>query len=226
MDAPPSPESPLRHLVVLGHPSPNSFNRAVAETYCAAVRECGQSAVLRDLYAQNFDPLLHADEILGGGGERRADVTEELSFLRTADAIVLVYPVWFGTPPAIVKGYIERVFGAGFRTDALKGGHSHPLLTGKRMLTLSSSATTLPWLEEKGQWAALRQSFDSYLAAAFRMHSAAHVHLDAVVDGMAERAVYEHLETARTAAFGLCADLLHERRSAQAQAALARHRAG
>ncbi|RYD24610.1 MAG: flavodoxin family protein, partial [Lysobacteraceae bacterium] len=42
---------PLRHVVILGHPAENSFNHAIADQYCTAVRACGQEAVLRDLYA-------------------------------------------------------------------------------------------------------------------------------------------------------------------------------
>ncbi|AJP73044.1 NAD(P)H-dependent oxidoreductase [Sphingomonas hengshuiensis] len=213
---------PLRQLVVLGHPSPNSFNRAIAETYCAAVRECGQIPMLRDLYAQKFDPVLHADETPGAGIERWPDVAAELDYVRSADAIVLIYPIWFGTPPAIIKGYIDRVLGARVRAESLKAGLPSPLLVGKRLLTLSSSATTLPWLEEKGQWVALRQAFDAYLVAAFQMHSSEHVHFDSIVDGLPEAVVYEHLESARTAAFKLSSDLLHARHSIHAQAALAR----
>lgn len=216
---------PLRQLVVLGHPSPTSFNRAIAETYCAAVRECGQQPMLRDLYAIGFDPLLHADERAEIDIERRPDVAAELEFVRSADAIVLIYPIWFGGPPAIIKGYIDRVLGAGFRAGALKAGRGHPLLAGKNLLTLSSSATTLPWLEEKGQWLALRQAFDKYLVAAFQMGSAEHVHFDAVVEDMAERIVYEHLETARRAAFAFSADLNSARHAARARAALARRAA-
>ncbi|WP_448663378.1 NAD(P)H-dependent oxidoreductase [Sphingomonas sp. CJ20] len=220
----PTPE-PLRHLVVLGHPSPNSFNRAIAETYCAATRDCGQIPMLRDLYAQGFDPRLQADERLAAEIEHRPDVAAELELVHSADAIVLVYPIWFGMPPAMIKGYIDRVLGAGFRAEALKARRPHPLLAGKRLLILSSSATTRPWLEQKGQWLALRQAFDNYLVEAFQMHSSHHVHFDAVVEGMPESAVYEHLETARGAAFELSSQLLHERHAAQAQAAVARRRA-
>src|SRR5690242_16177972 len=69
----------IRHVVVLGHPAAGSFNHQVAETYCQAVRACGQVALLRDLYASGFDPLLKADERLGHGtGAFAADVADEL----------------------------------------------------------------------------------------------------------------------------------------------------
>lgn len=219
---PPSHPESIRHLVVLGHPSASSFNRAVAETYCAAVRDCGQIPMLRDLYAMGFDPLLKADERAGDDIGTSPDVAAELEMLRAADAIVLVYPIWFGLPPAIIKGYVDRVLGAGFRAGALAAGKPHPLLAGKRLLILSSSATTRPWLEERGQWQALRQAFDRYLVDAFHMHSSKSLHFDAVVETMEERVVYEHLEEVRNAAFALSSALLSEHRGAEAQAAVRR----
>jgi len=217
-----SPE-PIRHLVVLGHPSESSFNRAVAETYCAAVREAGQTATLRDLYALGFDPLLKAWENPGAPGvEYAPDVATEVALLRASDAVVLVYPIWFGMPPAIVKGYVDRVFGAGFSAKEIRKGVASPLLGGKRLLSLSTSAATLPWLDARGQWQALRQAFDSYLVEAFGMRSGEHVHFDAIVENLQERYVYENLERVRGAAQTLCATLLDDRHRATAAAALAR----
>ena len=219
----PPPSEPLRHLVVLGHPSPKSLNHAIAEAYCAAVRACGQTPMLRDLYAQGFDPLLKADERPGAEPVApRPEVAGEVEFVRSADAVVLVYPIWFGMPPAIIKGYIDRVLGAGFGSEALKAGHPNPLLEGKRLLILSTSATTRPWLEEQGQWVGLRQAFDHYLVHVFRMAGSEHVHFDAVVEGMSERVVREHLETVRSAASSLCSMLLRARHGRAAEAAVRR----
>lgn len=224
--APPERADALRHLVVLGHPAPSSLNRAIAETYCSAVRACGQDATLRDLYALGFDPLLRDGERPGtpdvGLPE---DVATELALLRAADALVLVYPIWFGMPPAIIKGYVDRVLGAGFRPDDLKHQRPHPVLAGKRLVIFSTSATTRPWLDEQGQWESLRQTFERYLVATFQMHSCRHVHFDAVVDALASRTVYEHLEEVRAAAADLCGALAQEAHARRAQAALARYAA-
>ena len=51
-----------KHVVVLCHPESDSFNAAVAERYCAVVREIGQEVVLRDLYRMEFDPVLKASD--------------------------------------------------------------------------------------------------------------------------------------------------------------------
>lgn len=202
----------IRHVVVLGHPAPGSFNHQVAETYCATARACGQEAEVRDLYANGFDPLLKADERPGyGAGTPAPDVAAELAALEGVRALVLVYPIWFGTPPAIIKGYVDRVLSAGFGAREVKAGKAHPLLAGVRLMTFSSSATTMPWLSERGQWISLRQAFDNYLADVFAMRETKRRHFDAVVDGLKERFVLQKLEDVRQEAIGLCATLDQER---------------
>ena len=126
--------------------------------------------MLRDLYAIGFDPVLRDSERPGAAGFAPApDVAAELALIRDSNVIVLVYPIWFGMPPAIIKGYIDRVLGAGLLARDIKSGEGHGPLEGKRLVILSSSASTMPWLEEHGQWASLRQAFDTYLTTIFAM---------------------------------------------------------
>jgi NAD(P)H dehydrogenase (quinone) len=202
---------PIRHVVVLGHPAPGSFNHQVARVYCETVRDCGQEATLRDLYAVGFDPLLRAEERPGQGSPKRApDVATELEALRDIRTLVFVYPIWFGSPPAIIKGYVDRVLSAGFGPREVKEDKPHPFLHGARLMTFSSSATTLPWLSERGQWISLRQAFDNYLSDVFAMREARRRHFDAVVDGLNERFVLQKLEDVRQDTIHLCATLDQE----------------
>lgn len=213
---PPSPtRQPIRHLVILGHPEPDSFCGSVAQTYCHTVREYGQEATLRDLYALNFDPALRREELPRHGSHPKAatDLAEDLALLGEADVIVLVYPIWFGMPPAIIKGYVDRVLGAGFTPRDITRGTQHPVLHGKRLALFTSSATTRPWLEEKGQWLALRHAFETYLQMVFSLWDGGHVHFDAVVPGLKQRFVDEYLAEVATAAKKQAADLFEERRA-------------
>lgn len=59
-----------KHVVILCHPEPGSFNAAVAARYCAIVEESGQEVVLRDLYAMKFDPVLQGNDRAGCSGCR------------------------------------------------------------------------------------------------------------------------------------------------------------
>lgn len=219
-----APMPPIRHLVVLGHPAAHSFCRTVAETYCRTVRDSGQETVLRDLYAMGFDPALKACEWPDTPGFKPApEVAEELGLLRDSAVVTLVYPIWFGMPPAMIKGYIDRVLGAGFPAKQIKQGTKHPLLHGKRMMIFTSSASTLPWLEERGQWLSLRQAFDIYLETIFSLQCTHHVHFDAITEGLKPRSVEELLEEVPAAARKLCSELLSERRSEQVRAIRERH---
>jgi len=205
-----------RHLIVLGHPRPGSFNHQVAEAYRQTAQDCWHNAEIRDLYALGFDPLLRSD--MGGSS---ADVEQELALVRACDVLVFVYPIWFGTPPAIIKGYVERVLGMGFRPESLNRGDATALYREKHFLSLSSSATTLPWLNERGQWASLRQAFDHYLAELFGFRSAEHVHFDAVVEDMRDLYARELLGRTMDAARSMCSKVGQEHRAAEARAALA-----
>jgi NAD(P)H dehydrogenase (quinone) len=214
------PDDAPRHVVVLGHPSLGSFNHAVASRYCAAVRACGQHAILRDLYALDFDPRLREDRRPGRQTGMSADVANELSHLRAADVLVLVYPIWFGMPPAIVKGYIDRVMGVALTPSAIRDHVTDSVLRNKRLAIFSSSGMTASWLDEQGQLGALRQAFDEYLMGVFGMRSGGHVHFDAIVEGLKKQFVEENLFTVEEQARKLCSEILAERHEAKARAAI------
>src|SRR5687768_15453082 len=113
--------APVQHLLILGHPDPGSFNHAVAARYAEVVRSNYQAIEVRDLYAMGFDPLLKDTERPRHGPVNSSpDVRHEMDLIDRSDVISFVYPLWFGTPPAIIKGYIDRVFGAAFLLSDLK----------------------------------------------------------------------------------------------------------
>lgn len=201
-----------RHAVILCHPDPASFNRSIADTYCAEVERHGQEAVLRDLYAMNFDPVLKAQERPTiSDFATSPDVDQELAILRGCDMFVLVYPIWFGTPPAMMKGYVERVLGSGVDPKAMKARSATSFLAGKRLLSFTTSATSAPWLSEQGEWLALRQLFDHYLTNAFAMQPDEHVHFAGIVPDMEARWIEQHLYDVRQHARRTCALITAER---------------
>ncbi|WP_242140214.1 NAD(P)H-dependent oxidoreductase [Sphingomonas sp. TREG-RG-20F-R18-01] len=177
-----------RHVVVLCHPDPESFNREIADTYCAAVRAVGHDVVFRDLYAIGFDPVLKTYERPAlAGFQRSADVARELALIRDGDVFVLIYPIWFGSAPAMMKGYVERVLGAGVDPQAIQRHDASPLLGGKRLLSFTTSAARTLWLDAQGGVEGLRDVFDRYLVGAFGMHSQRHIHLGHITPHLSER---------------------------------------
>lgn len=214
----PTSNASLRHAVILCHPDPESFNHAIADTYCDTVRKLGHEVILRDLYGMSFDPLLKAHERPTlAGFHISPDVEEEIERLKTCDIVVLVYPIWFGTPPAMLKGYVERVLGAGINPRDVEERAPKSFLAGKRLLSFTTSANSEPWLNEQGQWLSLRYIFDWYLTHAFGMLPDDHVHFANITTGMpklwADRHLYQVEEQARKTSALIMAD--RRRREAQ-----------
>ena len=176
-----------RHVVVLAHPSTRSFNGLVAQAYCEAVGRCGQESIVRDLYAIGFDPLLRENERpRQGGGQVMPDVKFEHAAIRGSDVFVLVYPIWFGMPPAILKGYVDRVLGSGVTAQAMQAGAGAGLLQGKRLVSITSSGASKAWLNQQGQIEALRAVFERYLAHGLGMKSCENLHFGEMIEGLSE----------------------------------------
>lgn len=197
-----------RHAVIACHPDADSFTMSVASAYCGAVGARGQVAVLRDLYRIGFDPVLKSSERLPAEPFAPApDVAAELELIGGSAAFVLIYPLWFGTPPAMMKGYIERVLGAGF-SQQLIARHlhrpTHPLLGGKHLLSFSSSGSSQQWLEDQGAWVALQTIFDGYIARAFWMDTPEHVHFGEIVEGVKGDVVAASLARVEAEAAAMC----------------------
>jgi NAD(P)H dehydrogenase (quinone) len=204
------PEIAPKHAVILCHPDAESFNTAIAQHYCDAVKKIGHRVVLRDLYRIGFDPVLkNRERPTSADFELAPDVVAEIDLIGGADVFVLVYPIWFATPPSMMKGYVERVLGAGFPWGAVRQRLPHPMLAGRRLLSFTSSGTAKQWLEEQGAWLSLRKLFDDYLARAFSMGPVDHVHFGSIVEGMTERVLNEHLQKVEETARRVCSTCRH-----------------
>ena len=187
----------FKHAIIAAHPSEKSFTLSVAERYAETVRARGHEAVIRDLYRMGFDPVLREQERQGKPGK---DVTKEWALLGKIDVFVLVYPIWFGTPPAMLKGYIDRVFGAGRTLGQGGEGQEGEVLSDKRLVSLTSSGSMRAWLDEKGVLGSLRNVFDRYLAEVFGLAESARYHFDGIARDLPERDVRMHLKQVENAA--------------------------
>lgn len=187
----------VKHAIIACHPAEDSFTLSVARRYDEAVRAHGHETVLRDLYRLGFDPLLQDPE---RHGHPRADIEAEWAVLGKVDVFVLVYPIWFGTPPAMLKGYIDRVFGAGRAFGRGAEGGTSELLAGKRLVSLTSSGSHRAWLDEKGVLGSLRTVYDRYFADVFGFTETHRYHFDGVTDGVPEREIRTHLAEVEKAA--------------------------
>jgi len=110
----------MKISVILAHPDSASFNHAIARAAVTQLESSGHEVVFHDLYRENFDPLLGRDEI-----PRDVHLPESVAAhcrqIAEADGIVIVHPNWWGQPPAILKGWVDRVIRPGVAYEFLDG---------------------------------------------------------------------------------------------------------
>jgi len=134
----------MKVLIVLAHPDQNSFNHAIADTCLKRLSDNGYDIIFHDLYQEEFDPLLDKNEIPKDG--KVDDMIEwYCAELTDCDGIIIVHPNWWGQPPAILKGWIDRVFRPGiayeFEDGDLGEGIPVGLLRAETALVFNTSNT-------------------------------------------------------------------------------------
>ena len=130
-------------LVVYAHPNPASFNHAVLETVVKTFKANGHTIAVRDLYGIRFDPsLVPADFEAMSKGSVRLDVAEEQRHIQEAGLLVFIHPVWWFSVPAVLKGWIDRVFSHGFAFSIGENGVSG-LLAGKKAAVFCTTGMPL-----------------------------------------------------------------------------------
>lgn len=188
----------MKHVVIFAHPKAESFTGSVANIYAETAGALGHQVVVRDLYRMNFDPRLPPEELpFSGDAHPRPDVTAERQLLSDATIFATIYPFWLNAPPAILKGYLDRVFGYGFAYG--KGGRSEPLLQGRSLITFSSSGAPLDWVRTTGAFDAVGKLFDSYFAELCGLTFLEHVHFGGIVPMIRADAVAAKLDSVRDA---------------------------
>jgi NAD(P)H dehydrogenase (quinone) len=127
----------MKVLVVFCHPSADSFTAAVRSSVTAALSSNGHETREADLYADGFEPALSRDEHRGHLDDPagKPDIAPYVDMLRWCEALVLIYPTWWSGQPAMLKGWIDRVFVHGVAFDLPDGAtRIRPLLTNIRRL--------------------------------------------------------------------------------------------
>ncbi|CAM5631241.1 NAD(P)H oxidoreductase [Streptomyces narbonensis] len=135
-------------LLVHAHPRSDSLTAQVADLAHARLKDQGGTVDVLDLYAEGFDPVLRpADEPDWEDREKRysPEVHAHMERILAADDIVVVFPVWWMAPPAVLKGWIDRVWNYGFAY-----GRSKPRLAAKRMLWLALMGQSAQEIEAQG----------------------------------------------------------------------------
>lgn len=132
-----------RILLILGHPGDDSFCGAIAERYREAASSAGHDVRLLRLSELAFDPLLRS----GYDGEQplEPDLLQAQQAIAWADHLALVFPVWWGGVPALLKGFLDRVLLPGFAFRYRKGSPFPEKLLKGRTAHLLATMDTPPW---------------------------------------------------------------------------------
>jgi NAD(P)H dehydrogenase (quinone) len=137
----------MRVLIVLAHPLKESFAASVSRTVVSALEAKGHEVDLLDLYAENFDPRLSEAERASymTGTYDLSNVAPYVERLKAAEALIFVFPQWWFNLPAILKGFIDRVFAPGIAFDYDADGIKLVPKLEKLRYFWAFSTTGSPW---------------------------------------------------------------------------------
>ncbi|MFD2673509.1 NAD(P)H-dependent oxidoreductase [Marinicrinis sediminis] len=164
----------MNTLILYAHPNPQSFNAAIKHTLQHSLQEQGSEVRIRDLYEMRFNPILSVDDFNEYAQKSLpADVKEEQEHIAWAEQLILLYPTWWISMPAILKGYVDRVFTNGFAFRYTESG-AEGLLTGKKALVFQTCGQPEQVLQQYGLIEPLRISIDTGILGFCGIETLAH----------------------------------------------------
>jgi NAD(P)H dehydrogenase (quinone) len=132
-----------RILVILGHPANNSYCGALADSYINGAKAAGNEVQFISLGSLSFDPVLHNGYVTIQ--ELESDLVNTQAAITWAQHIVFVYPIWWGAMPALLKGFIDRIFLPGFAFKYRDNSMFWDRLLSGRSAHLLVTMDTPPW---------------------------------------------------------------------------------
>ncbi|MEQ8898361.1 MAG: NAD(P)H-dependent oxidoreductase [Roseovarius sp.] len=146
-------------LTILDHPDPNAFSAAVAHHFIKGATAAGHTVELADLHAEGFDPRwTMADITADNGGIAPPDVAREQARIERADAICLVFPLYWWGMPSMTKGWLDRVWSWGWAYDQLDDPE-HSCQRPRSGVLLVPAAARSDEVEKEGYLAAMETAW-------------------------------------------------------------------
>ena len=134
----------MRISLILAHPTPGSFNHAIAQTAREVLQREGHEVRYHDLYAEQFDPLMQTPE-LDRAATLPPQIAQHAAEVGEADALIFVHPNWWSRAPAMLFGWTDRVLRAGsayqFVPDGQGGAKAMGLLKARLGLVFNTANT-------------------------------------------------------------------------------------
>lgn len=138
----------MKVLIVFTHPNSNSFNHALLENVSSGLKQAGHEVKVKNLYEEGFNPVLDTDDLseLHNGNIPKRIAAEQRELL-WAEGLVFIYPLWWFTPPAMLKGWFDVVLSNGVAFEYSDGG-ARGLLKHKKALVLVTAGATKGYFDE------------------------------------------------------------------------------
>jgi len=174
----------MKVLIVYAHPNPESFNHAILEEFTKGLKDCGHFAETVDLYESGFDPRINSQDLAQFKGVKPADdVLQQQEKVKEADALVFISPIIWGSLPGTLKGWMDRVFSAGFAYRGPKKGEMGPqgLLSHKKALIINTMVFPEPFFKQLGLETAIKTIFDENILKTVGVQNVEHVFLYSVL---------------------------------------------
>jgi NAD(P)H dehydrogenase (quinone) len=150
----------MKYLIIYSHPNTASFNHAIMETISEELIKSNKDFEVRDLYKIHFNPVLSAEDLAAiQNGAVPHDIKTEQDYIRSADTLIFISPIWWSSMPAMLKGYIDRVFSLKFAYDIPADGVIG-LLKGKRVFIVSTTGAAKEDYDKMGAFQIMNQSMD------------------------------------------------------------------
>ncbi len=150
----------MKVLVVYAHPNPESFNHAILEKFVEGLQSKNHEVEVLDLYALGFNPLLTAADLASlQGGEVPADIKAQQAKVARAEGLAFIFPIWWSSMPALLKGWIDRVFSLGFAYAFTEEGPVG-LLKQQKALLITTAGGDQAFFDHSGIQKAIQMTVD------------------------------------------------------------------
>jgi NAD(P)H dehydrogenase (quinone) len=167
----------------------------LARSYALELETLGHTWAMHDLCRQRFDPVLTPNE-LEPSPESPSDVRAAQAAVAGCNALCVVYPLWWASMPAILEGYIDRVFARGFAYQG-ESGTTQGLLAGRSCVLVTLSGSPLSLLHETGEWSAIQMLQDAHIFRSRGFAVLEHLHFDLVEPPTPRATLAAHIECVR-----------------------------
>lgn len=170
-----------QHIIIRALHRDSSFLSEGVDRLESRLQEQGNTVEIRDLYEMNFNPVLTTDDFEAlKSGNLPQDISTEQKHIEEADFIWVVFPIWWSSMPAILKGYIDRVLLSGF-AYRMEGDEPIGLLKGKKVVILNSMGMSTEDYKNSGMFDALKLTIDKGVFEFSGMRVVAHKYFTSIM---------------------------------------------